>query len=100
MCDSKDEPLSYEDDAALTILENSCSECREKLTKQSIPPAKNSLELALARRRMAFLRLFSTICPLERSGVDLIANDNIDKLDAALDELFDAHSSVTFHRSG
>lgn len=89
--------MKNSDEPTSAPLENSCPNCA--VSKQSVPPAKNPLELALAKRRMAFLRLFSTICPLERSSIKMIAQEDSVQIDTALDELFDAQSSVKFYRS-
>lgn len=70
------------------------ADCIDPQPRPSVPPAKNSTDLALAKRRMAYLRLFSVICPLERSGIKMLATEDAQKIDAALDEFFAAHMAL------
>lgn len=71
-----------------------CLDPHPRKPTPSIAPAKNTTDLALAKRRMAYLRLFSVICPLERSGIKMLASEDAEKIDTAIDEFFSAHMAL------
>lgn len=68
---------------------------------QSIPPATNTKEIHIQRRRFAFIKLFELLCVRadcpSKPVIDVSTAERAKALDDALDELFSAEFEVVYH---